>query len=226
MYRKCSQESIGSNSMDFSNSDYSELYSTFYQLSIYYDSDSDTESIVSIEQRFGGTHITEENPILDVKLPNPPKVLTKHLHSLSSVSYHIPWKSEILCDFFQELDLNSHDNSPIKQGINFRAVCRKKKCKSFGEYVFVNFGMCAESNQVCNFAEYMYEAICPVCHSQVTPYDIICVVIKNCAVKIKYKMCSEKRSREIQMFAQNNNNLCVDIIKGIDKYNYIQFTLS
>ena len=211
-------------SMDGSDSDcFSELNSTLYQLSIYSDSDSDTESIVSIEQRLWKTHITDETPILDVKLPKKKKTV-KQLPSLSAVCDQMPYKSEIVCNYFLGVDPKLNYGA-IEQGINFRSICKNKKCKSNGEYVLVNFGMCEESNQVCNLAEYLYETQCPRCHSQILP-DIICAVFKDCAVKIKYKMCSEKRPREIRMSTEKDNYLYVDIIDGVDKYNYIQFTLS
>ena len=113
----------------------------------------------------------------------------------------------------------------ISEGINFEGICRKYSCIAYKRKVWVNLGMCEESNKVCNYAEYMFELQCPACEAFIFPNDITNVSFYRCSVKIKFKKIKSSFT-QYEMVAPADNCLCLKNAEEILKYNYIKFTLS
>ena len=162
---------------------------------------------------------TDENPIEDVLLPSQAKIFENHIPNRGEICYSYIKKS----DFFASV---TPDYLTVAQGMNFEIVCHNLNCKNFEDCVYVHLGMCLESSQICHYVEYMFEVLCPICCMQIKPEYIHRIIFVNCAVKIKFKKSIEITFKEFELVALDDNYICIDVIKGIDKYNYFKFTLS
>ena len=113
----------------------------------------------------------------------------------------------------------------ITKGVNFEGICRNSKCIAHDELVCVRLNMCKESNNICNYNEYMFELQCPACKSYIETEDIVNVDFLDCIVKVKYKKVVDSRPIEYEMVAPPDEYLSLKEGQDMLKYNYIKFTL-
>ena len=182
--------------------------------------DSDSESLASSLC----SSSSNENPIIDVKYPSHMKPRSfqhsemKHSNPVGDISYTLI--SE--CEYYERL-ISPYNT--VDKGLTFQVVCRNKRCKTYNkEFVNFHLGMCPESNQVCHFAEYMFEVYCPACYTQIIPQDIYKLILKDCCVKIKFKRCG-KECKEYEMVTSDKNFLLIKV-NNTDKFDYFKLTLS
>ena len=113
----------------------------------------------------------------------------------------------------------------VTKGVNFEGICRNSKCLAHNDLVCVRLNMCKESNNICNYSEYMFELKCPACYTYILPEDIQNVDFLDCTVRVKYKIVEDSRPKEYEMIASPNEYLTLKQGQDMLKYNYIKFTL-
>ena len=115
----------------------------------------------------------------------------------------------------------------IARGINFQVKCNNNQCQKFEDYPIVHLGMCTENNQICHYAEYMFELTCPACKSHISPVNIYCIIFSDCAVKVKCKRSDDSRIMEFSGVARDNESLLLKVAQDMnEKYDYFKFSLS
>ena len=213
------------NSFSFSNLDYDSYFSPSESghsstLSSNISScESDCESIASSLC----SSSTNENPIEDVRFPDhirPYSSKNSELNHINTVSGDICYTLISESDYYNCI-IPPHKT--VDKGLTFQVNCHNKCCKLFNKkFVNIHLGMCIESNQVCHFAEYMFEVYCPVCCSQILPKNIYKLILKDCCVKIKYKKYDEV-CKEYSMSVRDNYLLIK--VNDTDKFDYFKLTL-
>ena len=213
-------------SFSFSNWDYDNYFSLSGSgrsstiSSIISSCESDNESLASSLC----SSSTNENPIQDVIFPN-------NIRSYSSTNSELIPSNTVFGGInhtiISESEYYKHLIPPHKtvdKGLTFQVSCGNKLCKIFNEK-FVNFhlGMCTESNQVCHFAEYMFEVYCPVCVTQILPQDIYKLILKDCCVRIKSKKCGEE-CKVYEWVVDDNYHIIK--VNDTDMFDYFKLTLS
>ena len=130
-------------------------------------------------------------------------------------------------DCFEEIDFakSAPDYMIISKGINFGGICRNLNCIAHDKFVCIQLKMCEESNNICNYSEYMFELKCPACECFIETNDIRKVFFLGCSVTIKFKKVKDSRPKEFEMVAKSNRFLTLKDGQDILRYNYIKFTL-
>lgn len=137
--------------------------------------------------------------------------------------------SQVLYTAYSEFQFYLTPQCPhmLARGINFQVKCNNNQCTKFGEYPIVHLGMCGESNQICHYAEYMYELACPVCKSHISPMEIYNIIFSDCAVKVKCRRSDSSRIVEFSGVARDNESLWLKVVQDMnEKYDYFKFSLS
>ena len=173
--------------------------------------DTDRQSITDND-----TQSECSNPIEAVLIPNNLKIRKQ---SCEKFCYYRIQKK----DFIASVIPNYFN---VAQGMNFEVICHKSGCKIYNENVFVQLGMCRESNQICHYAEYMFEVLCPSCCQQIEPENIKRILFVNCTVKIKFKRSDDISSKELELASTYNEYICIRVIKERVNFNYFKITLS
>ena len=135
--------------------------------------------------------------------------------------------SQVLYTEYSEFQFYLIYTLHIARGINFQVKCNNNQCMKFGEYPIVHLGMCEESNQICHYAEYMYELACPVCKSHISPMEIYNIIFSDCAVKVKCRRSDSSHAVEFSGIARDNESLSLKVVQDMnEKYDYFKFSLS
>ncbi|KAI6658366.1 hypothetical protein LOD99_11055 [Oopsacas minuta] len=213
-----------SNTDDYSSEDF-DLDSTFSCITLSLD-DSEDDSLSHVDKLSLCSNNSDENPIEDVCEPK--------MHRgtlLDGCSKYSKYQATNELDISHISKLDYHDNitpnyKVISKGLNFHIICRNPNCKIFERKgIIVQLGMCVENNQVCYYAEYMFEVCCPKCCKSISPKDICYIILNDCAVKIKWKISEDANSKDFQIVVKNNDYLFLKV-NITEKYNYFKLTLS
>ena len=151
------------------------------------------------------------------------KLLIKHMGCVSVEAT----SNQVLYTEYSEFQFYLIHTLHIARGINFQVKCNNNQCPKFVEYSIVHLGMCEESNQICHYAEYMFELTCPACKSHISPQDIYNIIFTDCAVKVKCKRSDNSRIMEFIGIARDDESLSLKVVQDMnEKYDYFKFSLS